>query len=111
MDFHVAAIEPWLSALPEGSADGTCTAGTAVLTSQAQALGVSAAGWALSVTVDGRGRLVAATFEGLVRGRPFVMTIEVTYDDVTGARIPALEPVEAGTEPVGHAAEPAGAGH
>ena len=104
LDFYVAAIEPWVSALPAGSADGTYAAKTAVLTSQAQAIGVSAAGWALTVTVDGRGRLVSATFEGLVRGRPFEMAIEVTYDDTAGASIPA----HVAAEP---AAGPADPGH
>lgn len=98
IDFYTASVAPWTGSLPAGSVDGTYAAKPEVLTSEAQALGVTAADWALSVTVDGRGRLVAARFEGVVRGRPFRMVIDVTYEDRTGSEIPIAGP-EAVAEP------------
>ena len=73
---------------------GTYAAKPAVPSSEAPALGVRAAVGALSVAVDGRGRLVVARFKGLVRGRQFRMTIDVTYEDTTGSEIPTSGPSE-----------------
>jgi hypothetical protein len=97
VDFYVAAIEPWTSALPAASRDGTYTAPSEVLAGMAEAIGFSGADWTLSVTVDGRGRLVAARFAGSAGRSPFLMDIAVTYDDEPGA---AIEPApSAATEP------------
>jgi len=115
LDFYTASIHPWTASLPAGSSDGTYAAKTAVLTSEAQALGVTATEWDLSVTIDGRGRLVAARFEGLVRGRPFRMVIDVTYTDTSGSEIPTPAPTgstggadEATDEATGAAADGSG---